>query len=107
MNINNINNMINIENNIEKINNQSKALTIQDNVENKLSFGEYLKKSLENVNDLQIESDRQSTLLATGQAENVHDITIAAAKSKVSLDLTMAVRNKVIEAYKEIMRMQV
>lgn len=107
MNINNINNMINIENNIEKINNQSKALTIQDNVENKLSFGEYLKKSLENVNDLQIESDRQITLLATGQAENVHDITIAAAKSKVSLDLTMAVRNKVIEAYKEIMRMQV
>lgn len=103
MNINNINNMINIE----KINNQGNMLTMQDNVENKPSFGEYLKKSLENVNDLQIESDRQSTLLATGQAENLHDITIASAKAKVSLDLTMAVRNKVVEAYKEIMRMQV
>lgn len=82
-----------------------------ENLENeksqKPSFEEYLKNSLRDVNELQIESDRQTTLLATGQAENVHDVTIAGSKAKISLDLTMAVRSKVIDAYKEIMRMQV
>lgn len=82
-----------------------------DNLQNdkpqRPSFEEYLKNSLKDVNELQIEADRQTTLLATGQAENVHDVTIAATKAKISLDLTMAVRSKVIDAYKEIMRMQV
>ena len=73
----------------------------------KPSFEEYLKNSLEGVNSLQVESENQTTLLATGQVDNVHDVTIAGAKAKVSLDLTMAVRNKVVEAYKEVMRMQV
>lgn len=104
MNISNINS---INNTIDKINKQSDMLTIKESAPNKPSFEQYLKKSLENVNDLQVESERQSNLLATGQAENVHDVTIASAKAKVSLDLTMAVRGKVVEAYKEIMRMQV
>ncbi len=104
MNLNNINS---INNTIDKINSQSNALTIKENVVNGPSFEQYLKSSLEKVNDLQVESDRQSYLLATGQAENIHDVTIAASKAKISLDLTMAVRGKVVEAYKEIMRMQV
>lgn len=73
----------------------------------KPSFEDYLTNSLKDVNSLQVESDKQTTLLATGQVDNVHDVTIASAKAKVSLDLTMAVRNKVVEAYKEVMRMQV
>ena len=104
MNISNINS---INSTIDKINKQSDMLTIKESAPNKPSFEQYLKKSLKNVNDLQVESERQSNLLATGQVENVHDVTIASAKAKVSLDLTMAVRNKVVEAYKEIMRMQV
>lgn len=82
-------------------------INVNIDVTDKPSFGEYLKNSIEEVNDIQIEAERQTTLLATGQAENVHDVTIAASKAKISLDLTMAVRNKVVEAYKEIMRMQV
>lgn len=103
MNINSLNNLTNI----------NKPVTlpgvenIKGNDADKPSFEETLKNSIRDVNKLQIESDRQSTLLATGQAENVHDVTIAASKAKISLDLTMAVRNKVVESYKEIMRMQV
>lgn len=73
----------------------------------KPSFEDYLKNTLQGVNSLQAESDNQTTLLATGQVDNIHDVTIAGAKAKISLDLTMAVRNQVIEAYKEVMRMQV
>ncbi len=103
MNISNLNKIINIDN----IGSNFDAQSVQGNVENKPSFGEYLKNSLDDANKLQIESERQSTLLATGQADNIHDITIAAAKAKISLDLVMAVRGKVVEAYKEVMRMQV
>ena len=104
MNISNVNS---INNAIDKINKQSDMLTIKEATPNGPSFEQYLNNTLKNVNDLQVESDKQSYLLATGQAENVHDVTIASAKAKVSLDLTMAVRGKVVEAYKEIMRMQV
>lgn len=43
---------------------------------------------------------------ATGSLENVHDYTIAAAKSSLAIELTAAVRNKAVEAFSEIMRMQ-
>ena len=105
MNINNLNKMINID--IEKTSCTPGVQNVQGNKENRPSFGEYLKNSLDDANKLQIESERQSTLLATGQADNIHDVTIAAAKAKISLDLVMAVRGKVVEAYKEVMRMQV
>lgn len=109
MNINNIGNMNNINNliNIDKPANLPGVEGIKGTEEDKPSFEEYLTNSIKDVNELQIDADRQSTLLATGQAENVHDVTIAATKAKISLDLTMAVRNKVVESYKEIMRMQV
>ena len=99
----NINNIGNINNITSEVSNQSTS----EKRENTYLFENYLKDSLNKVNDLQVEADRQSVLLATGQAESIHDITIASAKAKVSLELTMAVRNKVVEAYKEIMRMQV
>lgn len=97
-----------------KINDQANKLTDSFSIDastetkaNKGAFENFLKDSLNKVNNLQIESDIQTELLATGQAENIHDVTIASAKAKISLDLTMAVRNKVVEAYKEVMRMQV
>lgn len=104
--MNSVNNLSNL-NNINKPVNLPGVENIKGNDVDKPSFEEFLENSIKDVNNLQIESDRQSTLLATGQAENVHDVTIAASKAKISLDLTMAVRNKVVEAYKEIMRMQV
>ena len=101
-----VNNPVNLTN-LNKPINLSGVENIKGNEASKPSFEEYLKDSLKEVNDVQIEAERQGTLLATGQAENIHDVTIAATKAKISLDLTMAVRNKVVESYKEIMRMQV
>ena len=70
-------------------------------------FGEYLKNALGEVNSLQNESDNMSKALAAGQVEDISQVVIAAEKADIALQLTLAVRNKAVEAYQEIMRMQV
>ena len=60
-----------------------------------------------NVNDLQHESDRMSAALAAGQVDDISQVIVAAEKADIALQLTLAVRNKAVEAYQEIMRMQV
>jgi flagellar hook-basal body complex protein FliE len=44
--------------------------------------------------------------VSTGQLRNIQAFTTAAAKAELAVDLTVAVRNRAIEAYQEIMRMQ-
>lgn len=74
---------------------------------NATQFGQLLKNALNRVNELQIESDEYKKLLLTGDLDNLHDVTIAAEKANISLQLTLSVRNKLVEAYREIMRMQI
>lgn len=71
------------------------------------TFGEYLKNALGEVNSLQNESDNMSKALAAGQVEDISQVVVAAEKADIALQLTLAVRNKAVEAYQEIMRMQV
>ena len=71
------------------------------------SFKESVKKAIAEVNDLQNEADQATIQLAAGNVEDVHEAMIAMQKAKLALDFTIQVRNKVIEAYQEIMRMQV
>lgn len=71
------------------------------------SFGEYLTDALKNVNDLQKESDTMNARLAAGQVEDVSQVVIASEKADIALQLTLQIRNRAIEAYQEIMRMQV
>lgn len=72
-----------------------------------IKFGKLLKDALNNVNQLQREKEEYKKLLITGEVDNLHDVTIAAEKANVALQLTLGIRNKVVEAYKEIMRMQI
>lgn len=70
-------------------------------------FGEFLRDALNNVNNLQNEAKQASLNLAAGKIQDVAEVTIASEKAAVALQLTMQVRNKVVEAYQEVMRMQV
>jgi flagellar hook-basal body complex protein FliE len=72
-----------------------------------VSFKELMKDTIGEVNKLQTNADELAVKLATGDLEDVHRAMIAMQKAKLALDLTIQVRNKVIEAYQEIMRMQV
>jgi flagellar hook-basal body complex protein FliE len=71
------------------------------------SFTTLLQQSLERVDGLQHEADAAARAFALGQAPSVHDTIIAMEKADLSLRLATKVRNKVVEAYQEIMRMQV
>ena len=71
------------------------------------AFADTLKKALYKVNSLQIKADEAATALATGQAEDVHQVVIALEEAMLAMQLTMQVRNKILEAYQEISRMQI
>lgn len=71
------------------------------------SFGQFLTDALDNVNDLQKKADQTSADLATGRIDDISQVVIAAEKAAVALQLTIQVRNKMLESYQEMMRMQV
>lgn len=71
------------------------------------SFGEMLKGAIGDVAKLQSEADEAIQELAAGENKDIHRTMIALEKADVSFQLMMQVRNKVIAAYEEIMRMQV
>ncbi len=71
------------------------------------SFGKLLKNSIEEVNRLQSEAGRSIEHLITGESKNLHETMIAMEKAKISFRLMLEVRNKIIEAYQDVMRMQV
>jgi len=97
----------------------SQALVLQPNVQSKKSvidqtlkdvnhsFGETLTKAIADVNALQSEAGKAVDKMVVGENVDLHDVMIAVEKAKTSFDLLMEIRNKTIEAYREIMRMQV
>jgi len=71
------------------------------------SFSNFLSDALEEVNKSQQESSALVQKYVAGQVEDVHQVMVASQKSSILLQLTMQVRNKAIESYQEIMRMQI
>lgn len=73
--------------------------------ESQNKFANYLKDALNKVNEAQNTSDQFTKKLAMGENVDLHQVMIAAEKASVSLTATLEIRNKVIEAYQEVMRM--
>ncbi|MED3646676.1 flagellar hook-basal body complex protein FliE [Halalkalibacterium halodurans] len=71
------------------------------------TFKQALSQAINNVNDLQKVSAEKTELLAKGKIKDLHDVMITGQKASITLSATVEIRNKVIEAYQEIMRMQV
>ncbi len=63
--------------------------------------------SLNETNDLQNLAEEEEIRFALGESENTHDLLVAMTKANVALQYTVAVRDKMLEAYKEIMQMQI
>jgi flagellar hook-basal body complex protein FliE len=62
---------------------------------------------LNETNDLQNDAQSAKIQFALGEAENPHDMQVAAAKASEALQYTVAIRDKMLDAYKEIMNMQI
>ncbi|MFN2746223.1 MULTISPECIES: flagellar hook-basal body complex protein FliE [Bacillus] len=72
-----------------------------------VSFSKVLKDSINALNQSQNESDKLTNALALGQDVNLDEVMVAAQKANVTLTAATEFRNKAVEAYQEIMRMQV
>ena len=64
-------------------------------------------KSVESTNDLQNTANAEEIKFAVGETENPHDMLVAETKANVALQYTVAVRDKLIDGYKEIMQMSI
>lgn len=77
---------------------------------NKEAFSDLLSsamKMIKETNDLSNAANAEQMNFALGYSDNTHDLAIAQRKAALSLQYTVAVKNKVLEAYKEIMNMQI
>src|SRR5690625_3040241 len=83
--------------------NRIKPQTNQSSV----NFGDVLKNALNNVSKIENESDFKTTQLALGKDIELHDVMISAQKAAVTIEATVQIQQKVIDAYNEVMRMQV
>lgn len=72
-----------------------------------LSFSEVLGDAMGRLNQLQAEADSAALRLALGDQVELHDVMIASEKAALAFHLALQVRNKLVEAYQEIMRIQV
>lgn len=112
MTIENIGGMVR-DGNIERITTHGQTIQapqapeIGGGAQTEKGFTELLSESLDKANEIQLQADRAAKELAAGRNKNIHETMLLMEKADMSLRLVMQVRNKIIEAYREIMRMQV
>lgn len=92
---------------INQLKNTSLGLLEVKEQNNGASFSTLFMEAIKNTDQLVKESNDYSVKIASGEIENIHEAMIAAQKADVSLQLVMQIRNKVLDAYREITRMQI
>ena len=70
------------------------------------SFGNALTGAVDDLQQLQSTSDTLAIKAVTGNLDDIHDATLASTRAQVTLELVAGVRNKAVDAFNEIMRMQ-
>ena len=75
--------------------------------DSQVSFSDTLKQFVSDVNTLQNQASEAEAKLVTGEITDVHEVMIAVEKANTSMELMLEMRNKIVEAYQEIMRMPV
>lgn len=78
--------------------------------QNNSNFGSLLDTAINNINTTNgylSDAEDEEIKWSLGETQNTHDLTIALAKASTSLQYTVAIRDKVMEAYKELMQIQI
>lgn len=70
-------------------------------------FSVFLKESINKVNAAQVQSDAVTEKMALGENVDLHTVMVTSQKASVMMQTTIEIRNKAVEAYQEMMRMQV
>jgi flagellar hook-basal body complex protein FliE len=80
---------------------------LEGGAEGAKSFGEFLQDSIGKVNSLQQDANVAMEKLASGESQNLHETLLAVEKADIAFRTMNQVRTKVIDAYREIMKMQI
>jgi flagellar hook-basal body complex protein FliE len=92
---------------VQNMNAFAKANTEEtDDTVKGISFGDTLKEKLDEVNADQLEADAVTEAFLKGDDVDIHEVMIATEEAKQSLQMAVQVRNKLVEAFQEINRMQ-
>jgi flagellar hook-basal body complex protein FliE len=70
-------------------------------------FSDLLQRGVESVSDLQQDVQGKLQALATGETQDVHDVLLAMGKADVAFQLMLEIRNRLVESWREITRLQV
>ena len=79
---------------------------LDSSVKSNKTFGEFLTDSIKDVNSMQVEANKAMERLATGESKDIEGVMMAANRAEIAFKTMNKVRSKVIDAYKDIMRMQ-
>ncbi|MCT4584029.1 MAG: flagellar hook-basal body complex protein FliE [Peptostreptococcaceae bacterium] len=102
MNIQRIDN--NINSNINILNNKNSVQNINNE---KVDFFSFLNDAIHSVSNLEFKQEELEKKFALGELDNLHELTVATQEAEIGIQALMQVRNKVMDAYNEIMRIQV
>lgn len=80
---------------------------IQQPQADKAGFNDLLNIAVKQLNETQTASESAMMQLAAGQNIELHNVVLAAQKASLTMQLALQVKNKITEAYQEIMRMQI
>lgn len=78
----------------------------QTKTEGSSSFGNILSDAMNNVNQSENEDSQDTLALLSGNVDDIHSSMIAMEKADIAIQFTTQIRNKILDAYNEIMRMQ-
>lgn len=91
-----------IDNSLANVN-----IGIAESTRTKSDFSELISNSFNQLNSSIVDSDKAIERLALGTLESTHEVVIAMEKAKMSLTLAIEIRNKLVESYQKILRMQI
>lgn len=74
---------------------------------NKIDFSKIVKEKLDQVNDKQVEAENKTIELIKGETNDIHEVMLSVEEARLSLELAVQIRNKIVEAVQELNRMQI
>ncbi len=81
--------------------------TVQENKEDTVSFGDVLKSKIQNVKDLETQSMKSAYEISTGISNDIEGAMLDSTKATTAIQMTVQLTTRVVNAYKEILNMQV
>ena len=92
---------------LQGLNNIVDKTTTTEKKEAGAKFSDILKNALDDANKLKVDSDNLTEDYILGKNDNLHEVMIASQKAEVSIMFVTEVRNRLMDAYQEFMRMQI